>query len=58
MGEVADDMVEGFCCSICGDYFQEAHGYPVECAECWEDKGVALAHYACLDEEDDKEPKP
>ena len=42
MGQMADDMVEGVCCELCGQYFQgknenelHAHGYPVVCWECW-----------------------
>ena len=34
MGENADDMIEGLCCSGCGVYFEEAHGYPVLCRGC------------------------
>jgi len=43
MGEIAEDMVSGICCSDCGMYFQHPkhkgelfeHGYPVVCQECW-----------------------
>lgn len=43
MGEIAEDMIEGCCCSQCGQYFADpddperlyCHGYPVLCAECW-----------------------
>lgn len=48
---VADDMVEGMACCLCGCYFQSpddradeigdetihVHGYPVVCWECWRD---------------------
>lgn len=37
MGEIANDMIDGFCCSCCGIYFTEEHGFPVYCEECWED---------------------
>ena len=37
MGEVADDMIEGVSCSLCGIYFEEEHGYPVVCKRCWRD---------------------
>lgn len=44
MGEIADDMIEGRCCSICGQYFEDPktgeiyeHGYPVCCKECWDE---------------------
>jgi len=43
MGEIADSMVIGECCSLCGCYFQAPeedviyeHGYPVYCKDCWE----------------------
>ena len=48
MGEVAEDMLDGSCCSICGQYFQSdrtdddgepmihSHGYPVVCKGCWD----------------------
>lgn len=44
MGEVADDMINGRCCSLCGQYFQHPkkqdrifeHGFPVYCSDCWE----------------------
>jgi len=47
MGEIADDMIKGACCSLCGCYFfltkDEAdhtyesyeHGHPVSCKDCW-----------------------
>jgi hypothetical protein len=37
MGEVADDMIDGACCSLCGTYFESEHGYPVLCLECWDE---------------------
>ena len=38
MGQIADDMINGFCCSLCGGvYFEEEHGYPVVCKTCWKD---------------------
>jgi hypothetical protein len=49
MGEIANDMIEGACCALCGQYFvrevnkdgadvpvMHEHGYPVACKECWE----------------------
>ena len=42
MWEIADDMIEGRCCALCGQYFSKdgetlhEHGYPVACKECWE----------------------
>ena len=35
MGEIADDMVNGACCSWCSQYFVEEHGYPVLCRRCF-----------------------
>lgn len=48
MGEVAEDMIDGSCCALCGCYFQDtgsskdedsplvfSHGYPVACRSCW-----------------------
>ena len=35
MGEAADDLIDGVCCSLCGAFFEEEHGYPVICNECW-----------------------
>lgn len=47
MGEIADDHVEGRCCSWCGMYFAKAnsdevytHGYPVVCAQCLEESSL------------------
>jgi len=45
MGEIADDMIDGTSCSLCGYYFIDpkddnktyTHGYPVVCHECWSD---------------------
>jgi len=35
MGEIANDMIDGLMCSLCGTYFEEEHGYPVVCRGCW-----------------------
>lgn len=43
MGEIADDMINGRCCSICGCFFIYKknkiyeHGYPVVCEDCYFD---------------------
>ena len=45
MGEIADDIIKGRCCAICGQYFEDPdnpgtnyeHGYPVACKECYDD---------------------
>ena len=37
MGEIADDYIYGRCCQQCMHYFEEEHGYPVLCKECWEE---------------------
>ena len=47
MGELADDIIDGACCAICGCYFTDpknnedesigySHDYPVACKDCWE----------------------
>jgi hypothetical protein len=43
MGDVAEDYVDGSCCSGCGQYFKgskedviHTHGYPVLCKQCWD----------------------
>lgn len=43
MGEIAEDMIDGSCCSLCGQYFQHpkadgiyVHDYPVVCWDCWD----------------------
>jgi len=35
MGEQADLMIDGEVCEQCGCNFEEAHGYPVTCKDCW-----------------------
>ena len=42
MGQIADDMVNGCSCSLCGLYFESEHGYPVLCSECFEDSGEGM----------------
>jgi hypothetical protein len=44
MGQMADDMVDGTTCQLCGCFFQAdtpgelyVHGYPVVCWDCWKD---------------------
>lgn len=43
MGEIADDMIDGACCHLCGQYFvgdddeMVSHGYEVVCKDCWTD---------------------
>jgi hypothetical protein len=36
MGTIAKDMRKGRCCSECGIYFKQKHGYPVLCKDCWD----------------------
>lgn len=36
MGQIADDMVKGVCCCLCGQFYEEEHGYPAVCNECWD----------------------
>lgn len=49
MAENADDIIDGLCCELCGQFFIESsidtksameadvysHGYPATCWECW-----------------------
>lgn len=35
MGEMADDIIDGASCELCGVYFKDDHGYPVVCKHCW-----------------------
>jgi len=35
MGEIADDLINGACCSWCSSYFEKEHGYPVVCQDCF-----------------------
>ena len=50
-GEIANDYIEGACCSGCMCYFEEEHGYPVLCKACWDEyskkerEGYSLAIY-------------
>jgi hydrogenase maturation factor HypF (carbamoyltransferase family) len=45
MSELAEDIFDGTCCSLCGQYFQDpknsnglyVHGEPVVCKDCWKD---------------------
>jgi hypothetical protein len=34
MGEAAEMMLDGTCCSSCGEYLGGDEGYPVQCAAC------------------------
>lgn len=50
MGDIAEDIIDGSCCALCGQYFEGpernvdgadvptiySHGYPVACDECYE----------------------
>lgn len=40
MGEIANAMVSGEMCSLCGTYFKKAHGYPVLCKDCWKHASI------------------
>lgn len=42
MGKIANSMINGEMCSLCGCYFEKdgkiyEHGFPVICWDCWED---------------------
>ena len=34
MGEIADDIISGACCELCGEYFKKEQGYPCKCKGC------------------------
>lgn len=34
MGEMADAILEGECCQLCGVFFDEPTGSPTTCGEC------------------------
>ncbi|UQN68303.1 hypothetical protein L0Z11_11460 [Burkholderia multivorans] len=34
MGEIAESMLDGSCCQVCGEWLGEAVGYAVTCAAC------------------------
>jgi hypothetical protein len=42
MGEIAEDMIDGSCCQLCGCYFRHpsgkgiyVHDHPAVCNSCW-----------------------
>lgn len=37
MGEQADLMIDGEVCDICGCNFEDSHGYPATCKDCWKE---------------------
>ena len=43
MGELADDIIDGTTCELCGCFFVDAkgevytHGFPAVCWDCWRD---------------------
>lgn len=37
MGEIAEMMLDGTMCQVCGEFMDEAAGYPVTCAGCSDD---------------------
>lgn len=41
MGEIAEGMINGFQCSHCGVCFEQEHGYPVLCTDCYEKQRLA-----------------
>lgn len=46
MGQHADDIIDGACCALCGQFFEQEHGYPVACFDCWdEDCGYEVADH-------------
>lgn len=48
MGQIAEDMLDGCCCELCGCYFEDpttgdiyTHGHPAVCWDCWDDLTAA-----------------
>lgn len=44
MGQIAEDMTDGSCCELCGQYFKDpksgdiyTHEHPVVCWDCWDE---------------------
>lgn len=37
MGELADMMISGESCELCGMIFKEEQGHPAVCKDCWSD---------------------
>ena len=38
IGEMAEDILDGFMCSHCGVCFIEEHGFPVLCRSCYDEE--------------------
>ena len=36
MGENADDIIDGACCALCGEYFEQENGFPAVCSGCYD----------------------
>lgn len=55
MGDIADDHLAGLCCEECGIYFEEEHGHPVLCADCWTPKSkTPKSEYPEIGADDDE----
>lgn len=42
MGQIAEDMLDGTCCDICGCYYEKGgklftHDHTATCNDCWND---------------------
>jgi len=35
MGQMADAILDGECCAICGQQFEDEPGFPCACSGCW-----------------------
>jgi hypothetical protein len=42
MGEIAEMMLDGTLCQVCGEYLGEGDGFPVTCAGCNADDGFSI----------------
>lgn len=50
MGEIADAMIEGVLCQVCGEYLGEGDGFPVTCPGCEDAAGGSGGEYHAVDD--------
>lgn len=44
MGEYAEQILDGECCALCGEYFEEDAGYPCVCVCCYSESCGYVLH--------------
>ena len=49
MGEYAEMMLDGTCCSVCGEFLGGSEGYPITCPSCRDDErgNQSIAYTKC-----------